>query len=89
MHERTALISASQPHQPWCNNHYTDPRHAEDSYCRRGSGTGLYLSDTDDGPRLFAHDATADLDQLPLDQVEARLRAGLELVTAYRTAVAA
>ncbi|MER7131351.1 hypothetical protein [Streptosporangium saharense] len=95
MRERTAsakCLHASGPDspcQPWCTDHHTDPHHPEDSYCRRGNGTDLYLSDTEHGPRLFTLTATADLDQLSLDQVEARLRAGLELVTAYRTAVAA
>ncbi|MEV7006874.1 hypothetical protein [Streptosporangium sp. NPDC051022] len=77
--------------QPWCTDHQ-HAAHPEDGFCRRRAAVpfaDVYLSDTDDGPRLFAHGSVVTLDELTLDQAEARFRAGLELVAAARTAVAA
>lgn len=83
MHERIALAPTTGRCRPWCTDHYTDPRHPEDGYCRRAAALAeVYLADTNDGPRLFAHGATVDLDQLTLAEAEARFRAGLDLVAA-------
>ncbi|WP_326646022.1 hypothetical protein OG884_15335 [Streptosporangium sp. NBC_01755] len=77
-------------HQPWCTDHYYYGPNPEDSYCQRtapGEFSGMYLTDTHDGPVILANEVVHD--ELPLAQAEAYFRAGLALVDAARTAVAA
>lgn len=77
-------------HELWCNDHYQYGPNPEDSYCQRtapGEFSGMYLTDTHDGPVILAPSLT--LDELPLNEAEAYFRAGLALVDAARTAVAA
>ncbi|MEU8035588.1 hypothetical protein [Streptosporangium sp. NPDC049078] len=76
--------------QPWCTDHYTGA-HPDDSHCRRpasGQFADVYLSNGLDGtPMVLSYQRVHD--ELPLDEAAAYFRAGLDLVAAARTAVAA
>lgn len=64
MHERIALAPTTGRCRPWCTDHYTDPHHPEDGYCRqRGSGefADVYLSDDLDGrPMILSYEQVRD-----------------------------
>ena len=86
MSQRTATTT----HQPWCTEHHHGT-HPDDSHCRRpapGQFADLYLSNDVDGtPMVLSYQRVRD--ELTLTEAEAYFRAGLDLVDAARTAVAA